>query len=86
MVPSSSQTQDLIFTNGFNPQANDHDADKVARSHLQNMRYTEIENCMQRAKYYVLHYQFDDILRNYVNTMTEFVKIANFKYGYTITP
>lgn len=52
MTPTTKpvMTQDLIYTRGFNPQENDNDADKVARSHLQNMRYTEIENCMQRAK------------------------------------
>lgn len=50
------------------------------------MRYSEIENCMQRAKFYVLNYQFDDIIRNYINSLTDLVKIANFKYGYQLTP
>ena len=57
MAPQVSSTaQELVYTQGFKPADNDYDADKVTRCHLQNMRYSEIENCMQRAKYYVLHY------------------------------
>lgn len=41
---------------------------------------------MQRAKYYVLHYQFDEILRNYINSLTSLIRIANFKYGFSIAP
>jgi hypothetical protein len=50
------------------------------------MRYSEIENCMQRTKYYALHYLFDDIVINYVNSITDLVRIANFKYGFQISP
>jgi hypothetical protein len=50
------------------------------------MRYTMIENCMQRAKYYVLHYLFDDVLRNYFHSLADLVKIANFKYNIMVSP
>ena len=87
MAPQVSKTpQELVYREGFKASDNDYDADKVTRCQLQNMRFSEIENCMQRTKYYILHYQFDDIVRTYVNSITDFVRIANFKYGVTIEP
>jgi hypothetical protein len=53
---ASSTPQELVYRDGFKAADNDYEADKVTRCHLQNMRYSEIENCMQRTKYYVLHY------------------------------
>jgi hypothetical protein len=53
---------------------------------MNNIRFSQIEDCMHRAKYFVLHYQFDDIIRNYVNSLVDLVKIANFRYGFQITP